>query len=75
MIDCLERKIQSDGKGKWESLNSLDHQFADEWCGKIDSLKESALSEYADGSANEKDILAIKTLPSKSTGAIKMTTP
>lgn len=75
MIDCLERKLQVDGKGKWKSLSNSTSQFADEWCGKIDSLKESALSEYADGSPNEKDILAIKDLPSKNTEAIKNTAP
>ena len=72
MIDCLERTHQVDGKGKWRKGTS---QFSDEWCGKIDSLKESALSEYADGDPNEKDILAIKDLPSKNTEAIKNTAP
>ena len=75
MIDCLERKVQVDGKGKWKSLSNSTSQFADEWCGKIDSLKESALSEYADGNPNEKDILAIKDLPSKNTEAIKNIVP
>lgn len=75
MLDCLERTIQYEGKGNWKSLNNSTSQFADEWCGKIDSLKESALSEYADGDPNEKDILAIKDLPSKNTEAIKNIVP
>ena len=75
MLDCLERKAKFNGKGKWESLNNSISQFADEWCGKIDSLPESTLSEYADGTPNEKDILAIKDLPSKNIEAIKNITP
>lgn len=75
MIDCLEKTARYDGKGKWISLDSSISQFADEWCEKVNVLPELIFSEYADGSPNEKDTLAIKDLPSKNTEAIKNIVP
>ncbi len=65
LIDCLERKAQWRGEGKWESLEGkiTSQPIADIWCGKIAELPESALMKYADGAPNKSDTLAIQVLP------------
>ena len=65
IIDCLERKAQWRGAGKWESIEGkiTSQPIADKWCSRVAELPESTLKDYATGSPNGSDLLATKVLP------------
>jgi hypothetical protein len=72
-IDCLERKAQWRGSGKWESIEEkiTSQPIADKFCSRIAELPESTLKEYATGSPNGNDLLATKVLPGSDPESIR----
>ena len=73
LIDCLERTEQRNGAGKWEGTEEDNYSgtFAKKWCNKIETLPESSIKTYAEGSPNDKDILAKQILPGSDPEFIK----
>lgn len=65
LIDCLERREQRNGEGRWEEIgeDTFSYSLANKWCGKIADLPESEIERYAGGTPSDKDILATKILP------------
>ena len=64
-IDCLDRKAQWRGRGKWESIEGkkTTQPIADNNCHRITSLPKAIEDDDSKGRPNKRDLLAARVLP------------
>ena len=64
-IDCLDRKAQWRGRGKWESIEGkkTTQPIADNNCHRITSLPKAIEDGDSKGRPNKRDLLAARVLP------------